>query len=216
MPITELAVLPLAHPTIAETTLIEKFKTAKTVLEKSSGFIFRIFQQVEDPSLVYIVGRWDSTAAHEAFLASAENKELLELIKDDIATTGDQKIQMWHLDADLYALGPEQTSTFTAPIISCNRHFMPPEKKKGFQDTFDGVKGLLEQFTKPFGVVGGWRIEKESVDGEEREEWVLFSGFESIDHHMRFAETEDFKSYRTITGFVEGFELRHLRGVEGL
>jgi hypothetical protein len=37
-----------------------------------------------------------------------------------------------------------------------------------------------------------------------------------MDHHMGFAKTEGFAKYREIAGFVEGFEARHLRAVEGL
>ena len=55
--------------------------------------------------------------------------------------------------------------------------------------------------------MGGWRIEKE--DGE-KEEWVLFSSLESVDNHMEFAK------YREIVDFVSGFEVKHLRAVEGL
>jgi hypothetical protein len=62
----------------------------------------------------------------------------------------------------------------TAPAISYIRHLVTREKKAGFIEEFNEVRGLLEDFTKPYGVVGGWRIEKED---EKREEWVLFFRF---------------------------------------
>jgi hypothetical protein len=74
-------------------------------------------------------------------------------------------------------------------------------------------EGLLEDFTKPYGVVGGWRIERED---EEKEEWVLFSGFESVDNHIEFAKTKGFEKYREIMGFVSGFEVKHLRAFKAL
>ena len=49
----------------------------------------------------------------------------------------------------------------TAPAISYIRHLVPMEKKAGFIEEFNEVRGLLEDFTTPYGVVGGWRIEKE-------------------------------------------------------
>lgn len=120
---------------------------------------------------------------------------------------------MWHLDVDVFEKGDEM-DVLTAPTISCNRHFVSQEKKEGFKGKFAEVKGLLEDFTNPYWVVGGWRIEKEEAEGAEREEWVLFSGFESVDHHMEFAKTGGFTKYREIVGFVEGFEVRHLRVLE--
>jgi hypothetical protein len=33
---------------------------------------------------------------------------------------------------------------------------------------------------------------------------------------MEFAKREGFGKYREIVGFVSGFEVRHLKGVEGL
>lgn len=98
-------------------------------------------------------------------------------------------------------------------MISLNRHFVPSSKKSAFAQKFSEVKGLLEKYTTPYEVVGGWRIEKE---GEGKEEWVLFSGFEDVEHHMAFAKTEEFERYREIAGSVEGFEVKHLRSIEGL
>ena len=57
---------------------------------------------------------------------------------------------------------------FTAPTISCNRHFVPAEKEEGFVSKFEEVRGILEGYTNPFKVIGGWRIEKEKMDGKER------------------------------------------------
>ncbi|CZR57917.1 uncharacterized protein PAC_07807 [Phialocephala subalpina] len=217
MPVTEFAILPLTHSLTKESPtlpsgLIEKLKKAKTVLETASKFPFRFSQQVEDPSIIYIIGRWDSPEAHGKFLPSKENQELLEMFKDDILTEHEdpgKKMQMYHLDVDVFEKG-EERSVFTAPTISCNRHFVPKDKREGFERKFGEVKGLLEKFTKPFQVVGGWRIE----ESEDKEEWVLFSGFESVGHHMEFAKTEGFTKYREIVGFVEGFEVRHLRILE--
>jgi hypothetical protein len=59
----------------------------------------------------------------------------------------------------------------------------------------------------------GWRIEKES---DEKEEWALLSGFENVDHHMAFAKTAEFEKYRALVECVDGFELKHMRSIEGL
>lgn len=215
MPVTELAILPLTHALTKEnlslpSAVIQKLKIAKSVLEEASNYEFRFFQQIEDPSVIYIIGKWDSPEAHYAFLPSAKNQELLQLFKEDvhIEEVDGKKMQMWHLDHDVFNVPANAKWVFKAPISSCNRHFVPKEKKSGFIEKFNEVRGLLEDFTTPYGVVGGWRIEKE--------EWVLFSGFESVENHMEFAKTEGFGKYREIVGFVRGSEVKHLRGVEGL
>ena len=122
-------------------------------------------------------------------------------------------MEMWHLDHDVFAVPSGSESVFTAPVINCNRHFVVKEKKLGFIEKLNQVKGLLEDFTKPYGVVGGWRIEK---DHEEKDEWVLFSGVASVENHMDFAKAEGFEKYREILGFISGFEVKHLKSVEEL
>lgn len=220
MPVTEFATLPLTDPLTKEnpalpTVLFSKLKTAQTVLEQASGHKFRYFQQIEDPSIIYIVGKWDSPAAHSAFLPSQENQHLLQLLEGTISNLKGRKMEMWHLDTDVFSLPTiaDDKWVFSAPVISCGRHFVAKEKKTAFEQKFGEVKGLLEKFTRPYQVVGGWRIEKE-VEGKE--EWALFSGFESVEQHGEFAKTEGFARYRELVGFVEGFEVRHLRAIEGL
>lgn len=94
MPVTELAILPLTHRLTKEcpilpTHLLQKLQTAKSVLETASRHSFYYFQQVEDPSIIYILGSWESVTAHWEFLPSPENQEMLELLKDDIVMPGE-------------------------------------------------------------------------------------------------------------------------------
>ncbi|KAH8804639.1 hypothetical protein F5884DRAFT_680955 [Xylogone sp. PMI_703] len=214
MTVTEFAILHLSTPPQEgklPAAFLERLTTAKQVLDKASGYNFHFFQQVEDPSLVYIIGRWESVAAHGVFLPSDENKRLLDLLKDDIDIPS---IILYHLETDVYDISEEadKKQVFEAPTISCNRHFVPAAKKEGFIKTFQEVKGLLQDFTNPFKVIGSWRIEKES---EDKEEWVLFSGFNSVEHHYEFPKTEEFAKYREIVNFVDGFEVKHLKSIPG-
>jgi hypothetical protein len=221
MPVIELATIPLTHNLTQENPnlpppLKQKFTCAKLVLEKASNHKFYFFQQVEDPSIIYIIGSWESPQAHAIFLPSAENQKLLELFKDDIIVEekDGKMMRMWHLDPDAFSgVNEEDKSLFTAPVISLNRHFVTNDKKAGFSKKSDEVKGLLENFTKPYQVVGGWRIEKER---EEKEEWDMFSGFESVGNHHEFPKTEGFARYREIVEFMERFEVKHLRRIGGL
>jgi len=147
--------------------------------------------------LIYILGTWHSVAAHHDFIAREKNKMSLELLKDQIIMEGEKKIMLFHLEGQLLAKGNGgEKLCFDAPVLSCNRHFVPKAKKEGFASKFGEVKGLLEEYTKPYAVKGGWRIEEESG---KKEEWILFSGSESV-------EARSFGKYWQIVEFVETFE----------
>jgi quinol monooxygenase YgiN len=203
MPVTELAilhVLPDGDITVPSPGLLANLKIAKQVLEKSSGYSFSFFQQIEDPTVLYIIGSWSSTTAHATFLPSSENLALLDLVKGYIDT---ENILMYHLELDAQAT----PLPLGAPAISINRHFIKNGQREGFKQQFEEVKPLLQDYTRPRPVAGGWRIEKEA---ESKEEWVLFSGFDSVEHHHGFAQTDEFQRYRSIVEFVDSFEVRHM------
>jgi len=70
---------------------------------------------------------------------------------------------IWHLDSNLFHLGEDETNILNVPVISLSC------QKAGFESKLGEVRGLLEEYTKPYKVAGGWRIEKEIVQGEENE-----------------------------------------------
>ncbi|KAF7856927.1 hypothetical protein EAF04_009687 [Stromatinia cepivora] len=132
---------------------------------------------------------------------------------------------MWHLEGDALRpfrlgideeLGEEDSkkkSPFSAPIISCNRYFITSSNKEGFSEKFGEVKHVLAEETKEYEIEGGWRIEKEA---EDKEEWVMFCGWNSVEKHLGFSKKENFREWRGIVDWVDGFEVRHLRAIEGL
>ncbi|KAH6673195.1 hypothetical protein B0J14DRAFT_592708 [Halenospora varia] len=216
MTVTEFAILPLNPITYPPdtlslesplpTALTQKLHQAQQTLQTASAHGFHFFRQVEDTSKLYILGAWDSVAAHETFLPSKENIELLDLLQDDVVIEG---IVMYHLDIDIFSVPPSQKAVITAPTISLNRHFIAssPSSRSSFLDKFSEIQHHLVNYTTPYQVIGGWRIEKEEglERGKERQEFVLFSGFESV---------EGFEEYSGIKGCVEGFEVRHLRALK--
>ncbi|RDL41189.1 uncharacterized protein BP5553_01168 [Venustampulla echinocandica] len=228
MTVTELAILPLAliqttSPTLAP-ALINKLLQTRQALISASGYHFTYYYQVEDPSIICLIGAWDSVSAHHAFIASPDNKELLALLKDDMLLSDTQEragMRMWHLEGDIFNLKPSggeanagnKKDVLDAPIISLKRHSILPSKKVAFLAAFSGIKHLLES-ASPYQVVGGWRIDKEEIEGTEREEFCLFSGFEGVERHHELPKTTEFEEYKTIVGEVESFEFRHLNVLE--
>lgn len=95
MTVTDITILRLTHVLAKESptlplSLVKKLSKVKAVQETASGLSCYHFQQVEDPSIVYIIGSWDSIAAHDDFLLSPQNQKLMELLRDDVIRAGEK------------------------------------------------------------------------------------------------------------------------------
>ena len=106
-----------------------------------------------------------------------------------------------------------------APVMAIGRYFVAAGRKAGYQETFDATRGHLERFTAPLPLAGGWRRDRYSPgeeDGEGKEEYVLFSGWDVMERHFAFAESEGFKEFGKIKSFLEGAEIKHGSRWEGV
>lgn len=207
MTITELALLRLLPPTLADDApLRSKLSHAKAVMENYTGNRFYYLQQVEDPSLLYIVGEWESLDQHmNDFIPSAENQALLESLKDDL--TVDWLI---HFDSSPSALPISESKSPDLRVFSVNRHFVKEGEKDGFQETFDTNRHYLQDFITEGTIGGGWRVDKE----EGKEEFILFSPWTAVDQHFAFAKTDGFTKYGKIKDFIDGAEIKHAKLLE--
>ena len=200
MPITELALLRIsAGLSYTDPSLHANLATARAAMEKFTSFPFHLFHCVEDPALIYLIGSWSSLAQHmESWIPSPENQALLQLMKDQVEVEW-----MFHV-----ALDPT-TLPINAPLLAIARHFVARDNKIKFEEVINGVKHRLELRigSQELGK-GGWKIEKDD-DRVREEEWVLFSGWESVEKHMDFAETKEFKEYVRIIDLMEGSEIRY-------
>ncbi|CZT02569.1 uncharacterized protein RCO7_06232 [Rhynchosporium graminicola] len=146
-----------------------KLETAIHVLYKKSNFEFRVFQQLDDPSIIHFLGRLGSVKAHEAFLRSTDNKKLLKLFKGDIPESGRMKRQMWHLDVDIFQC-PHSRWIRTVNSLHFQGWSVPAEHK-------DEVATQLskhinhERIVNKRRVVGGWKADKAPT---EPQEFMLF------------------------------------------
>lgn len=106
------------------------------------------------------------------------------------------------------ALDPT-TLPINAPLLAIARHFVARDNKIRFEEVFNGVKHRLERCAGSQELVkGGWKVERDDQRVRE-EEWVLFSGWESVEMHMDFVETKDFREYFRITDLMSGSETRY-------
>lgn len=145
---------------------------AKKGMEDFTGNEFYIFEELENPDHVYIVGEWASLEQHmNEWIPSQKNQDLLKGLGPFIEIDF-----FFHLNHRAGMIPPDTA----APILSCGRHVMESAKRSAFENTFVKRKGCLEAHTLG-PVSAGWRIEKE--DG--REEFVLFSPWKYV--HLLFS-----------------------------
>ncbi|KAG4439342.1 hypothetical protein IFR05_005154 [Cadophora sp. M221] len=152
--------------------ILAKLRTAHEVLERASGHRFRFFQQVDDPSIVYIVGKWDSTEAHTAFIESPENQRLLELFGDDVQTEGSRSMEMCHLENDFFDYPDLDDSwLLNAPHVGFQWYSSLPENKAAVTEGLGRIMANMRDVRR---TVGGWKIERDSGGTEN---FLVFFGF---------------------------------------
>jgi hypothetical protein len=207
--ITELAQLRLLPPSILTPILLTNLKAVLKVSEEYTGHGFYYLQQIEDASLIYLVGEWDSLEQHmQGFIPSQANQELLESLKDMVGVE-------WLLHIGIGAEGLPNMSgreerskdgEFSIGDIEgkenkgadngrkrvwCITRFFVKEGEKDSFLEFMSLEGRSEG--------GGWRVDKE----EGREEFVWFeetNGRGELD-------------YRGVEKFVVGLDVKHVRSL---
>ena len=167
MTITEIALLCLA-PNITTTnpSLRTNLAHAKTVMQNYTNHTFYYYQQVENPSLTYIFGEWDSLDQHmNHFVPSQDNQDVLESLKDLLTVESLEHIDVSHANLPLPKTEAEKEEARDGEVLLGLSRFFVKEGKRG-----EFERCVLREYIAR-GAQGGWRLDKE--DG--REEWVLVS-----------------------------------------
>ncbi|PYI17086.1 hypothetical protein BO99DRAFT_475198 [Aspergillus violaceofuscus CBS 115571] len=164
-----------------------------------------IYTQLEDPKTIYLLHE-DPTASPNIL---------------GINTATQDKITITHKSTQRIDL-PAPTLPLAAPVLAIGRYFVRPGQRAEFQRAFEAGKGYLEAFTAPYPLVGGWAETPRVAGGADADtddrsaaEYVLFSGWEAVERHFEFAETEGFKEFARIKEFMEGAEVKHAVRWEG-
>ncbi|OAG12959.1 uncharacterized protein CC84DRAFT_1160200 [Paraphaeosphaeria sporulosa] len=169
MPVTEYSRLTLKQGLNKEQIIFAKrgLSRAKKLMEDFTGHDFHIFQEVEDPDHIYIVGQWASVEQHmKSWIPSEANQGLLK----DLGPLVDVDY-LFHIVVSFGSIPPSEKS----PVFSIGRHVMESEKRPDFESTFESRRHGLEMHA-PGSISGGWRIEKEPG----REEFVLFTPWKYV------------------------------------
>ena len=206
MAVTELARLRLLAGTEPSTpTLLANLAKAKAVMEEASGFKFHYYHCVEDPNVIFIIGAWPSVQFHmQHFIPGRPNQELLALLKDQVTVEW-----MFHLDID----PTKGQLPLTRDFVAIGRHFIKEGDLDGFRATFGENKHALESFIGgPSQFAWGFRMDKgfdPSLEREKQEEFVLFTAWNSVEHHCEFAKEDGLKKYMQIKDHLEGVDIKH-------
>ncbi|KAK8042587.1 hypothetical protein PG994_013070 [Apiospora phragmitis] len=96
----------------------------------------------------------------------------------------------------------DKKTALSAEYVSVSRLVVAADKRAGFERTWAEVGRIRQEYVSPFVHRGGWRIEKQ--DGsEDKDEFVLIGGWDSLAKHAEFAESEGDAEYdKTIKAAV--------------
>lgn len=96
MPITEFASLSLIPPnTLSDSHVVDLFSKVSSWQSSSSGYSLNFFTNPAEPAEIHLITGWDDVCAHEKWIASSRNQELLQIAEGFLNIIG-----MVHLDLD--------------------------------------------------------------------------------------------------------------------
>ncbi|KAL8951333.1 MAG: hypothetical protein Q9222_002698 [Ikaeria aurantiellina] len=197
-PVTEMATIPLAAGAEVENldsaagkVLSDTFET----LRQQEGFQrVKYGRQVENPSILQVFIDWDSIDFHKKFEAQPYYgpfcKHLLSIID------GDMDICHAHFSPHPPSAAVGGLSAVTELVSHYFAADMSESDQTSFSDDVKKFAKVLESKAEGFkGFAGGWVVEDityKEVEGKTKM-WQSCIGWESIDAHMRFRETQAFK-----------------------
>ncbi|KAI6080742.1 hypothetical protein F4821DRAFT_250911 [Hypoxylon rubiginosum] len=169
------------------------------------------FQQIEDPSITLLTAHWESVEQHKTWIESTENKTVFPALNNHFQL---EKTVFFHLnDVELFKT-PEAdgaVSLLESPVVSMGRLTVATENRQAFDQGWNEVNGILEEFAKPNAVKSGWRIEKED---QGQEEFVFACGWPSVEKHGEFATTKDFQKYASaLLPFTTARDIKHYQRI---
>ena len=184
MPVTELCLLRLKEgKEWTSPEVLDGLRKAKAVLEKVTDSTYHFLRCDENPDTCYMHGGWPTIDDHWNFVPSEENKVLQAAIKDIVTPEW-----AFHIDIDQAKTPlPAQSK-----VIALGRWYPKEGKIDDLENLFTSVTPTLAA-----GVGGedkitrGRRLDKgydPSIEGEPRAEYVVMSGWESIQAHEDFAK----------------------------
>ncbi|KAK5049858.1 hypothetical protein LTR84_003976 [Exophiala bonariae] len=168
-----MAVIELAHVqlkdgiTASDPDLLKNLKEVKRVIEDYSGLPTLFFEQIDDPSVIFVVGAWPSKEKHEhGFDGSPQQAVILDLIKDQMGIDW-----MHYMNID------QKELPIHAPVLALTKATLPKHVDRA---AFDQSMQKATHGIEPaqHGAIGAWNIRKDIHEPDVR---VHFGGWDSIE-----------------------------------
>ncbi|OAP61573.1 hypothetical protein AYL99_03776 [Fonsecaea erecta] len=169
-----MAIIELAHITLkngiqaTDPQLKKNLKEVKRVIEEYSKLQTLFYTQIDDPSVLFVIGAWETKDHHQhGFDGSPQQAEILNLIKDQMGIDW-----MHYIDVD------QSRIPLDAPVLAIIRETFAKHGviRTQFDQEFASQTSSLGGAR--YGAVSAWNIHK---DNKERDVRVNFSGWESVE-----------------------------------
>lgn len=212
-PATELATIPLASGAAIEDPNSPAGKVWQSTLDTVSqqdGYQ-RIYygREVENPSVLQLFIDWDSFEHHKKFIASP----IYGPFAKHLMTIVDGPLSMCH--ANLTPHPPTVAIGTASPITEVLTCYFEKEDD-GFQSKVDQLIKAISENAEGFKAAsGGWVIEDVEYEGKKGKAYFMVLGWESVEAHMNFRETQAFKdNIHLLKEGPLGMEVHHTEFME--
>ncbi|KAI9803899.1 MAG: hypothetical protein M1825_001779 [Sarcosagium campestre] len=197
-PATEIVTLPIPQSSTIEDPSSEAGKKWAGVLatvNAQPGFQRCFYgRQVENPDVLNFLLDWDSVEAHKQFVGC----EAWLAMKQNIGTIADSssavKPSVYHVN-----FAPHPPPAFRAPVTEYFATFHHPaisaDERCSFETAIAAITRAVDGAKGSKGVAGGWVLEEldyERLPGGKAKPYVAVYGWESVEAHMAFRETDAF------------------------
>ncbi|KAK4939728.1 hypothetical protein LTR10_020012 [Elasticomyces elasticus] len=147
--------------------LKRNLKEVKHVIEGYSKLQTLFYTQVDDPSVMFVIGAWESKEMHQhGFSGSPEQNKILSLVKDQMDIDW-----MHYIDVDQARL------PLDARVLVIVKAVVPRETHKRIFDQ-DFAAGTSSLGGARYGALAAWNIPKDDNEDVVR---VHFSGWDNVE-----------------------------------
>jgi hypothetical protein len=195
MPVLEVTQLRLKGILVADPALLENLSAVRNKLQTNSSF----YSCVEDPTLVYVLGIWNSLAAHMEFLASPARDEVLGPQTDILGFE-------WTIHQELDAM---TSLPLDAPILAIERLLVKEHCVDAFDQAVSKHASLLQD-SHLAKITHGWRCDPPASSHEA----VILSGWKDQNYISFSAGQHKHGSNASIEGEFEEILVHHAWNLE--
>ena len=176
----------------------------------------------KDKSLIYLIVDWDSIAAHEAFTKT----DIFEPAVKKLTDTLSKPYELYHV-----AFSPVHPTVLhnaggKSAVAELGHAYFPAGEAftadqmasvaKNAQGFLSEVSGNAAGHTGE--IAAGWAVEEVDFKGEKSRAFVFVIGWESVEDHLRYRETDHFKkNIPRLRGLdsLKGMEVVHISTKSG-